>query len=55
MPEQYYHFVQIHLGHNQSTGRGMAVAIPDGPGTFRLFECYRKLVTRPLQCLTPAE
>jgi hypothetical protein len=42
VPEQLRHHAQIHLGHNKSTGKGMAVAMPVAAGDAGLFESDRK-------------
>nr|WP_245632187.1 hypothetical protein [Edaphobacter aggregans] len=38
VPEQLCDGAQIHPGHNQSTGKGMAVAMPAVSFDLRLFE-----------------
>jgi len=49
MPEQFCNRPQIHTGHNKSTGKGMAVAMPGMPLNLRLFERCREPPAGPLQ------
>ena len=49
MPEQFRNRPQIHPGHNESTGKGVAVAMPGIFLNLGLFEGGREPSARPLE------
>jgi len=51
VPEQLCNGMQIDPGHNKSTGKGMAVAMPGVAIDLRLIERCRKPAARPLKCI----
>jgi hypothetical protein len=55
LPQQLCYGAQIHPGHNKSTGKGMAVAMPAISIDLRLFERCRKPAPRALQGLASAD
>ena len=48
VPEQLCNRAQIHPGHNESTGKGMAVAMPRITLDLRFFECGGEPAARSL-------
>jgi hypothetical protein len=55
MPEQLCNRPQIYPGHNKSTGKRMAVAMPGILMNLRLFESSREPSARPLQGIAGAD
>ena len=55
MPEQLCNRPQIHSGHNKSTGKRRAVAMPGILMNLRLFESGREPSARPLQGIAGAD
>ena len=53
VPEQLRYRTQIHTGHNQSTGKGTAVAMPDVPFGLRTFKCCRIAAADPCKVSRP--
>jgi hypothetical protein len=54
MPEQLYNCPQIYSGHNQSTGKCMAVAMPGILSNLGLFQGSREPSARSLESITCA-
>ena len=54
MPEQLCNRPQIHPGHNKSTGKRMAVAMPGILLNLGLFDSGRKPSARPLKSIARA-
>ena len=54
MPEQFCNRPQIHPGHNKSTGKRMAVAMPGIFLNLGLFEHSREPSPRPLPSISRA-
>jgi hypothetical protein len=48
VPEQFCDGAQIHAGHYESTGKGVAVAMPGVSLNFRFFQSGWKPSARPL-------